>query len=82
MRFDVRFNLLSKQIPVYFDEIKIVTIKGDAEFYEGEYEATPKVEKIVIETAQKTMKSDFTINAIPYAEVTNTANGLTVTIAE
>ena len=93
MRFDVRFNLSSKQIPVHFeetnqsfdtifDEVKIVKVKEEAEFYEGDYEVTPTVEGFELATAQKMMKDDFTVKAIPYAEVTNTANGLTVTIAD
>lgn len=53
---------------------------ADHEVYEGEYIVTPKVESQTLDTAQKLMRADVLIKEIPYAEVTNTSNGKTVTI--
>ena len=82
MRFDVKFNLLKNRIPVIFDEIREINIKEEPDYYQGSYEVTPTVKGETLATAKKTMLMDLIINKIPYAEVTNTANGLTVTIAE
>lgn len=49
--------------------------------WEGDYSVTPKAfQEVVLETAQKKMDSDVVVEKIPYSEVTNTANGKTVTI--
>lgn len=82
MRFDVKFNLSNERIPIVFDKFHEVGVKEEFEYYEGEYEVTPSVRAKRLKTAEKMMRSDLTVTAIPYAEVTNTANGLTVTIAE
>lgn len=93
MRFDVKFNLLNDRIPVIFEEkdqlfhatfgtVHEVSIREEAEYYKGSYEVTPTVEGETLPTAKKTMVMDLLVNKIPYAVVTNTANGLTVTIAE
>lgn len=50
--------------------------------YDGEYVVTPSVDSDqTLQTAQKLMDADVKVEKIPYAEVTNTANGVTVTIA-
>ncbi len=49
--------------------------------FSGSYEVTPTVEAQNVATAKMYMERDLTINAIPYAEVTNGSNGKTVTIA-
>lgn len=56
------------------------TIKQEIDYYAGDYNITPSVETQTLETAEKTMRDDLVIQAIPYAEVTNSANGITVTI--
>ena len=48
--------------------------------YTGEYEITPKVIAQVAETADKHMVSDLIVKEIPYYEVSNQANGKTITI--
>jgi hypothetical protein len=48
--------------------------------YVGDYEITPKITAQKLETCDKVMRDDLTINAIPYAEVSNVSNGTTVTI--
>lgn len=54
--------------------------RPNIETYTGEYEATPKDTPQVMATKNKLLKEDFTVNEILYFEVTNTANGTTVTI--
>ena len=48
--------------------------------YTGEYEVTPKVVAQSLKTAQKVLKKDVTINAIPYFDVSNPAGGQTIYI--
>lgn len=50
-------------------------------YYEGSYEITPKVTEQTMATADKIMRTDVTINKVPYSEVHNEAGGLTVVIA-
>lgn len=52
----------------------------EIETYNGSYEITPKGEDQILETADKKMKEDLTVKAIPYAEVSNTSGGTTFTI--
>lgn len=49
-------------------------------WYEGEYELTPIWEDVTLETKQKSMSDNVTIQAIPYAEVDNPSGGVTVII--
>lgn len=55
-------------------------IEKEVEYYEGSYEIKPDINSQVMPTKNKVMRDDVTIKAIPYAEVTNLANGITVTI--
>lgn len=56
------------------------TITENKETYSGDYVIKPSINRQTLETADKTMEKDLVIQAIPYAEVTNSANGITVTI--
>lgn len=50
--------------------------------YDGETIVTPSAsEDKILHTADKMMVSDVTVEQIPYSEVSNTSNGITVTIA-
>lgn len=63
---------------------KINDIKGngiEVENYTGEYVITPKVSEQTMNTAGLLLEDNITIEAIPYTEVTNVANGKTVNIA-
>lgn len=69
------------------DEGKILKVvdgewaAADLPVYEGAYEITPSAEnEQTLNTAQTFMDADVVVNKIPYAEVTNTSNGKTVTI--
>lgn len=48
--------------------------------YEGDYSATPLNTVQSMPTAGKSMTGNFIVEAVPYAEVSNTSNGTTVTI--
>lgn len=62
------------------NDITVEKVVMDAPNYEGEYEITPKIEAQTIETAQKLMKEDMQIKAIPFYNVSNTAGGNTIYI--
>lgn len=53
------------------------------ETYQGAYVVTPHTQNAyTLETAQKLMDADIHVQKIPFAEVSNTAGGTTVTIGE
>jgi hypothetical protein len=69
----------NQTVTLGFDE-KI--IGGDAlPWYEGEYVVTPKVHAQTLETRNKSMRENVSVEAIPYSEVTNPSGGLTANIA-
>lgn len=49
--------------------------------YEGPYDVTPKVTAQIIPTANKLMRDDVSVRAIPYFDVSNPAGGNTIYIA-
>lgn len=79
-KLPVVFNSSEKGFNVIFDGIQTATAKPDAEYYEGEYEVTPKVDAQTLATKQKLMQEDVTIKEIPFFNVGNTAGGSTVYI--
>ena len=80
MNFKVKFKQNSKKFKIGFNSFQMATERVGAEYYEGEYEITPKVESQIMPTAQKTMTDDVTVHAIPYFDVSNHAGGSTVYI--
>lgn len=56
--------------------------KDSLEKYDGVYEIIPRTFSQVLETSQKFLSEDVLVEEIPYAEVSNTANGITATIAD
>lgn len=58
------------------------TVIIDHDEFEGSYEVKPMVEPQTLPTKEKLMKQDLVVLAIPYSEVTNLSNGITVTIGE
>lgn len=53
----------------------------DLPVYDGVYEVTPSTtNNQILNTAGRMMDADVKVNKIPYAEVTNSSNGTTVTI--
>lgn len=65
-----------RELEGYIDHAKTKPLP----WYEGEYELTPVWKNVTLETKQKSMQEDVTMQAIPYAEVDNLAGGKTVII--
>lgn len=61
-------------------EFGAISVLPSTEAYQGPYEVTPKVNAQTLATAQKNMKYDMQIKAIPYFDVGNTSGGSTVYI--
>jgi hypothetical protein len=89
MRVDVEFKEIKGEFDLQLNESEssfdaiFEHYQGGAdavEAYDGEYEVTPRIEAQTLQTAEKLMVNDVTVHAIPYAEVTNTAGGITATI--
>lgn len=78
--FGLEFKEEDQTFDPQFESLQIANVNAD--YYTGEYELTPKGYLQTLETAQKIMADDVKVRAIPYAEVTNLANGLTVTIGD
>ena len=77
----IKFKDLTKKFKVKFGEVQTVTeYIGDK--YEGDYNITPSVEVQKMETKNKIMLDDVTVNAIPYFDVSNTSGGSTVYIGK
>lgn len=58
---------------------EVVLIKTD-NIYTGDYNVVPKIYQQVLETKDKVMTEDVTIEIIPLAKTINLSNGYTVTI--
>lgn len=50
--------------------------------YEGDYEVTPTVDGVTLNTKHKYLTDDIKVRAIPYFEVSNLSGGNTVFIAD
>lgn len=57
-----------------------LSVPEDYVDYIGSYDVIPKVTEQIVNTHDRHMTDDLTVKAIPYAEVTNQANGMTATI--
>lgn len=76
---DFNVELIQSEFDIDFAEAVIV--QGDRlPNYEGSYEITPRVVEQMLETKDKSMIDDVTVNAIPYVEVSNVGGGFTATI--
>lgn len=80
MRFSVGFAESRSDFTAVFDNLEIVSKAPDVEFYGGPYEIVPAVKEQRLETAHKMLDENLVVKEIPYSEVSNLANGLTVTI--
>jgi len=77
--FDVQFQKTSAMFTIGFGAVSVLPT---AEIYSGSYEVTPAVNSQNIPTAQKFLKYDMTVKAIPYYDVSNLAGGTTVYIGK
>lgn len=69
------------------DEGKVLMVKdgkwspSELPRFDGEYEITPSAHSDqTLDTASKLVDADITVKKIPYAETSNSAGGITVTI--
>ena len=60
-------------------EITVPTVVG-ANWYEGDYEVTPRMYEQTLETANLRMHNDVTVNVIPVTSTSNPQGGRTVLI--
>ncbi len=58
---------------------EVILVKTDEE-YEGDYNITPRVYQQILNTKDKLMLEDVTVEIIPLAKTINLSNGYTVTI--
>lgn len=88
MKLKVSFNEIDSLIPIKFvqtqctfnaDFGEVILVKTD-EVYEGDYNVVPRVYQQVLETKDKLMLDDVTVEIIPLSRVINLSNGYTVTI--
>lgn len=81
MILKVEFSENTATFKANFGEIYGVSEDNKAQIYDGEYVITPSTkDEQILKTGQKMMVADVKVKKIPYFEVSNNANGTTVTI--
>lgn len=58
----------------------VVNITTESPVYDGELTVIPSTNDTILPTAQKLVMDNVRVEKIPYSEVSNTSNGITVTI--
>lgn len=88
MKLHIDFNEVDSELDVRFiqtectfntDFGEVFFIKTD-DVYEGDYNVIPRVYEQALETKDKLMLHDVTVEIIPLSKVINLQNGYTVTI--
>lgn len=88
MRLIVNFDEVDSYIATHFIQTEctfktnfgeIFLVKTD-DIYNGDYNVIPRVYQQVLETKDKVMLDDVTVENIPLSRVINLSNGYTVTI--
>lgn len=78
----IKLHITDKKIRLHIAEARTVYI-GDGEPYSGEYFVVPKVdEQTILQTAEKVMTKNVTVEKIPLYEAANSAGGNTLSIGE
>lgn len=81
MNLKFQFIENTQVMEVSFGEFyKVGVGSEDIPVYYGDYDVTPAVDAQILPTAQKFLTSNIEVAAIPYAEVSNTSGGVTVSI--
>lgn len=52
-------------------DLSVIVTKAEGEKYDGDYIVTPKTRSQTLETANKVLTSDITVEAVPYYETSN-----------
>ena len=76
-KFKVKFVQTQCTFRPKFGEI--ITIR-DNDVYTGDYNVIPRVYEQILETKNKIMEEDVTVEVIPLSTVLNLSNGYTATI--
>lgn len=88
MRLKVSFDEIDSALDIKFiqthctfkaDFGEVVLVKTD-DTYDGDYNVIPRVYQQVLETKDKLMTDNVTVEVIPLSKVINPSNGYTVTI--
>ena len=88
MRLIVNFDEVDSYIATHFIQTEctfktnfgeIFLVKTD-DIYNGDYNVIPRVYQQVLETKDKVMLNDVTVENIPLSRVINLSNGYTITI--
>ena len=74
---DIRF--IQTECTFHTDFGEVMLVKTD-DVYQGDYNVIPRVYQQVLETKDKVMNDDVTVEIIPLAAVINLSDGYTVTI--
>ena len=72
-------NFIQTECTFNTDFGEVILVKTD-DVYDGNYDVTPRVYQQVLETKDKLMLDDVTIEIIPLAKTINLSNGYTITI--
>lgn len=78
--FNAVFGESNSMFAADMGEVQIMHAPAGYEVYEGSYTVTPKVTSQELETADRLLKENVTVNAIPYWDVSNETGGSTVYI--
>lgn len=79
--FNTTFNVTSKRFDTEFRSVvKVVVGADEIEHYKGDYEIVPKLESQEMETKNKLMDKNITVEGIPITRVSNTSGGNTIII--
>lgn len=81
LKFNVSMKNDIKPFAFSFEDFQTTT-KIDAEHYKGSYEVTPKAESQSLETKDKFMDNNVTINKMPFFETSNEQGGETIYIGD
>lgn len=88
IEFDIRerdpvdFDIAGSRVFEWDSTEYIPVVGGDAPEYLGPYEVTPRLSEQVLQTANKLMRNDVTVEGIPSYRTSNLGGGYTVIIAQ
>lgn len=78
---DTELNVLFIQTKCTFDaDFGEIFLVNTADVYPGPYDVIPRVYQQILETKDKLMNDDVTVEIIPLTKTLNHSNGYTVTI--
>lgn len=78
--FHAVFTQTEQEFSARFEAFQVETEIVGGEIYTGDYTVIPQVHQQTLNTKNKSMSDDVTVEEIPYAEVSNTSGGTTATI--